>query len=100
MIFIWISYLILSLAISLLPTLLVKRKFAKALIFSLVFSITFTIWFKSPGENSLVPIFSMFLLESTILDNNGFFRILRPFIFVFFVSLTISYLFLKKNFKN
>ena len=90
----------LSLVISFLLSLLVRRKYAKVFIFSFTLSLTFTLWFKSPGENILVPIFSMFLLESTILDNNGFFRILRPFIFVFLISLTISYFFWKDDTKN
>ncbi len=100
MIFIWLSYLILSIVISFLLSFLVSRKFAKVLIFSFTLSVTISLWFKSPGENILAPIFSIFLLESTILDNNGFFRIIRPFIFVFLLSLTISFFFWKDDTKN
>ncbi len=100
MIFIWLFYLALSMALGFLMSLMVKNKYAKILIFSFIISITSTVWFKSPGENILVPIFSIFLLESTILEDNGISRILRPFIFIFFVSLITSYFFWKDNFKN
>ena len=59
-----------------------------------------TVWFKSPGENVIVPIISIFLLEYTILENNGVERILRPLGFVFFF-LTMTALFIwKRKFKN
>ncbi len=59
-----------------------------------------TVWFKSPGENAIVPIISIFLLESTILESNGIGRILRPLGFVSFF-LTVSALFIwKRKFKN
>ncbi len=55
------------------------------------------VWFKIPGENLVAPIISIFLLESTILENNGLERILRPLILISFFLTSITLFFVKKS---
>tara|TARA_Y100000022_G_scaffold72441_1_gene62382 strand:+ start:45896 stop:46195 length:300 start_codon:yes stop_codon:yes gene_type:complete len=97
MIFIWIIYLALTILISYLLCSLTERRLFKILIFSFVFSIFATFWFKTPGENFLSPVFSIFLLESLILENNGFLRIFRPFILTFLITYIFSLFLWKKT---
>ena len=59
-----------------------------------------TVWFKSPGESIIAPIISIFLLESTILENNGAGRILRPLGFVSFFLSMIALFIWKRRSKN
>lgn len=57
-----------------------------------------TVWFKSPGENVIAPIISIFILEHTILENNGVERILRPFgFFFFFLTMTALFIWKRKS---
>ena len=56
-----------------------------------------TFWFKNPGSDSLAPVFSIFLVESTIVESNGLIRILRPFSFIFSLIFIVSLLFWKKD---
>ena len=59
-----------------------------------------TVWFKSPGENVIAPIISIFLLEHTILENNGVIRILRPLVLVSFFLSIIALFIWKRRSKN
>ncbi|MFL2731884.1 MAG: hypothetical protein ACJ0HB_00195 [Gammaproteobacteria bacterium] len=92
----WLIYLILTVALSYIFSSMVKNRFLKVLIFSFILSLFATFWFKNPGSNSLVPVFSIFLVESTIVENNGLIRILRPFSFIFSLIFIASLLFWKK----
>ena len=74
-----------------------KNRFLKVLIFSFTLSLFSTFWFKNPGSESLAPIFSIFLVESTIVESNGLIRILRPFSFIFSLVFILSLLFWKKD---
>ena len=96
----WLFFFFLSFLIAYFSTFFVEKRFLKILIFSIVLSCIASFWFKTPGENTLAPIISIFFLESTILENNGYLRILRPlglFLLVIFVS---SLFFWKKKSKN
>jgi len=93
----WILYLILSIAISYLITFFTKKRLLKAIIFSFFLTILVSVWFKKPGENTIVPIFSIFLLELSILPGNGIERIIRPMALIFCFFLPSSYLFFKKT---
>lgn len=97
MIFFWLIYVILSLLISYILTLFVEKKILRIFIFSFFVAATLTVWFKSPGDSSLSPILSNFLLEFTILEDNGFSRILRPFLVVFITIFLTSYFLWKKD---
>ena len=59
-----------------------------------------TVWFKNPGENIVVPIFAIFILETTILENNGFERIIRPLSLITFLLTLITFFSWKKKSKN
>ena len=59
-----------------------------------------TVWFKSPGESVIAPIISIFLLEYTILENNGVIRILRPLVLVSFFLSIIALFIWKRRSKN
>jgi hypothetical protein len=100
MIIIWIIYFALSFGISFFISKLVKKRFLKILIFSISIVILSSFWFKSPGEEMMVPSFTIFLLESTILEGNGFIRILRPMGFITLLVIIISSFLWKKNTKN
>ena len=100
MIFFWMTYLFLSCLLSLLLSLLVKKRFFKIIVFCFSLSLMATVWFKSPGENIIAPIISIFLLEYTILENNGAGRILRPLGFVSFFLTMIALFIWKRKSKN
>tara|TARA_X000000368_G_scaffold401834_1_gene375107 strand:- start:486 stop:716 length:231 start_codon:yes stop_codon:yes gene_type:complete len=76
---------------------MVKNRTLKVLIFSFTLSIFATFWFKNPGSDSLAPVFSIFLIESTIVDSNGLIRILRPFSFIFSLVFVVSLVLWKKD---
>ena len=58
------------------------------------------IWFKIPGSNDIAPIISIFLLEITILENNGLGRILRPLGLISFLLIIFALFLFKKKSKN
>ncbi len=93
----WLIYLILTIVISFIFSFMVKNRFLKILIFSFTLSLFTTFWFKNPGSESLAPIFSIFLVESIIVESNGLTRILRPFSFIFSLVFIVSLLFWKKD---
>lgn len=100
MIIYWIVYLILSFIISILISKFFLNHFMKILIFSISFALLTTIWFKTPGSNYFAPIFSILLVESSIIVNNGFYRILRPLSITFVIILSFSLLFWKRKPKS
>ena len=96
----WLLYSFISFLVALFFTFFAEKRFVKVFIFSLVFSVLASFWFKSPGDDSLVPIISIFLLESTILESNGFSRIVRPFSLFFLSTLILTLIFWRKYPKN
>ncbi len=100
MIYFWFLYLFISLIISYLLSLLLDNRILKAIIFSISLSLMCAVWFKIPGENLIAPIISIFLLESTILENNGFERILRPLVLISFILTSLTLFLFKKSSKN
>ncbi len=100
MILIFIIYLFLSFIISLSISFLAQKRILKITFFSLTFTFFTAFWFKTPGESFLVPIFSIFFLESFMLESNGYLRILRPFTFFFLITYVLSLFFWKKKSKT
>tara|TARA_B100002019_G_scaffold54384_1_gene46489 strand:- start:1226 stop:1528 length:303 start_codon:yes stop_codon:yes gene_type:complete len=100
MIFFWLLYFLISLLASYLLSLLVDNRVLKKIIFALSLSLMCAVWFKIPGTNDIAPIISIFLLESTILENNGLGRIFRPLALISTLFIVISFIFFKKNSKN
>lgn len=86
----WIIYLVLSALLVYLISRLFKNTFLKILIFNTFFSLFMGIWFISPGSDEIAPIFSILLLEASIVDDNGITRLLRPLSALFLFSLTAS----------
>lgn len=96
----WIFYFLTSFAISFFLSMIVKKRMLKILIFSFSLSIMISFWFKNPGDNNLAPIFSIFFLESTILEENGLMRLIRPFAFTALFVTVLTFIFWKKNTKS
>ena len=96
----WIFYFLTSFAISFLLSMIVKKRTLKILIFSFSLSIMISFWFKNPGDNNLAPILSIFFLESTILEENGLMRLIRPFAFTALLVTVLTFIFWKKNTKS
>jgi len=100
MIVFWFIYFLISILIAFFTMYLFKNVFMKSLAFSLILAVLTTVWFKSPGEIVFAPVLSIFLLESSILENNGFSRIFRPIGVLTIFYFAISYLLLKRRSKN
>ena len=96
MTFFWLIYVLLSFGISFLLSFLFKKHYMQIFVFSFSLSVFLTVWFKEPGVSALSPIFSIFFLELTILDDNGFYRLIRPFLLFFLVTFVLSLAFWKK----
>ena len=100
MIIFWLIYFFLSFVISFLLTLLSRNRNIKILVFSLSMALFSSVWFKNPGENAIAPVISIFLLETTILENNGFSRLLRPIGLISFFLILITFFLWKKKSKS
>jgi len=100
MIFFWMLYFLISIFITYLLVNLFENIFFKSLVLSISLAILTTIWFKIPGSDSIAPVISIFLLELTIIENNGILRILRPLGISFILIFIISLFFLRKRPKN
>ena len=100
MILFWLLYFFISLVISYFLSFLVENRILRASVFGISLSLMCAVWFKVPGENTVAPIISIFLLESTILDNNGIERILRPLVLISFILTSLTLFLFKKSSKN
>ena len=96
---VWTLYIFLSFLLSFILTRFVDKQLLKILIFSFSISLFISVWYKFPGQDLLAPTMSIFLIESTISQSNGFSRIFRPFVFTFLTTFLITYLF-KRKVKN
>ena len=96
----WILYILISFLISLFISFFVKKRIFKILLFCFSLSLMISFWFKNPGDNNLAPIISIFFLESTILEENGLMRLIRPFAFIALFVTVLTFIFCKKNTKS
>jgi len=78
MIFFWIFYLLLTISICYIVSLLIDNKILSTIVFLSLLVILSAVWFKTPGDSLIAPIFSIFMLESLILESHGVMRLLRP----------------------
>ncbi len=103
MIFFWMFYYFLLIFICFLFKKINKNKFLNFFTIPLIFGFFGSVWFVTPGSNEVAPIIAIFFLESSILNFNGYDRIVRPLIssiFIFeLISLTL-YFYLKNFSKN
>ena len=77
-----------------------KNKFINFFFIPIILGLFGSFWFIEPGSSKIAPIISILFLESTILETNGFNRLIRPMIssiFLFELLSLFIYIF-KKNF--
>ena len=89
----WTIYSLLSLLISLFIRNIFKKTILKKVSFSLALSILLTSWFTFPGSQDIAPIISIFAVNVLENSENTIFRLLRPLGFIFFVILTLDFIF-------
>ncbi len=89
----WTIYSFFSFLISLSIKNLFKKTILKKVSFSLALSVFITSWFTIPGSQDIAPIIFIFL--ANFLENSEYtiFRLLRPFGAIFFVILTLDFLY-------
>ena len=101
MIYFWILYFLLSLIISFSFYKIFNSSALKILVFSTFFGLSNGVWFVLPGSDTLAPAISILILENTVIESNGYIRLMRPMLVSFFVGLLISISFhLIKGHKN
>lgn len=89
----WTAYILLNLAISFLAIFFVKNNFFRVFLFFFIFSALSSFWFIEPGSSEVAPILSILILEFSMTESNGFFRLLRPFILSIILGSIISLIF-------
>ena len=103
MIILWVFYYLFLILICYSLSKIINNKFIKFFLIPIIFGIFGAFWFAEPGGNEIAPIISILFLELSILQSNGFDRLIRPlvsFIFLFQIISLIYYFYLKKTFKN
>ena len=103
MIIFWLFYYLVLIFICYFLAKIINNKFIKFFLIPIVFGIFGAIWFIEPGGNEIAPIMSILFLESSILESNGFNRLIRPLVsFIFLLELIslIYYFYTKKILKN
>lgn len=98
----WFLYYFILFGICILFIKFIKNKFLRFFFTPIIFGLFGSIWFKSPGSLDLAPIFSILFLEASIIDSNGYFRLIRPMIsFILFLQgMSLLYYFFNKNKKT
>ena len=99
MLIFWILYFILSFLICFSLFRLFKSKFLRFMLTIFLFGLLFGVWFIYPGSRDLAPIASIFFLENTIVESNGYMRLVRPFLAFFFSGLILglSFILIKRK---
>ena len=103
MIFFWFFYYLVLIFICYSLSKIINYKFIKFFLIPIIFGIFGSFWFIEPGGKEIAPVISIIFLESSIIESNGFNRLIRPIIsFTFLLELIslIYYLYTKKTFKN
>ena len=90
----WILYLAFSFLISYAFNKLFSHR-GLGFVFSIIlFGILSGVWFIYPGSQELAPIVSILFLENTIVESNGYLRLLRPFLISIFAGLSFGLIFI------
>ena len=99
MLIFWLAYFFLSFLISYSIYKIFISKFLSFTVALLFFVVTSSIWFVSPGSQELAPVITIFFLENTIVESNGYLRLVRPILLFLFIGIifTLIYLFLKNK---
>lgn len=78
MIYFWLAYVVLSFIIS-FSLLKILNNSLFGYFFSMsLFGAFISFWFNQPGGYEISPLFSILFLESTIVESNGYLRLIRP----------------------
>ena len=99
MLIFWTIYFIISFLICFSFFKLLKSKFLRFSSTIFLFGLLFGVWFIYPGSRDLAPIASILFLESTIIESNGYIRLVRPFLAFFFSGLILglSFILIKRK---
>ena len=99
MTYFWTFYFLLSFLISFSFLKLFSNFFLRYLFFLISLSLLSSVWFIYPGSRDLAPIASILFLESTIIESNGYIRLVRPFLAFFFSGLILglSFILIKRK---
>ncbi len=99
MLIFWGLYFALSLIISLSFYNLFSHRILGFVLSIIFFGLLSGVWFIYPGSQELAPILSILFLENTIIENNGFLRLFRPFLISLILGLFFGliFIFLKKR---
>ena len=94
MLFFWTLYFSISFLISFAFYKLFSHR-GLGFVFSIIlFGLLSGVWFIYPGSQELAPIVSILFLENTIVESNGYLRLLRPFLISLFVGLSFGLIFI------
>ena len=99
MLIFWIFHFLLSLLISFCFYKLLSSKILGFIIAITVFGLLSGIWFIYPGSQNFAPILAILFLENTILESNGYWRLIRPFLISILLGsfLSIALILFKKR---
>tara|TARA_A100001011_G_scaffold332396_1_gene359455 strand:- start:633 stop:956 length:324 start_codon:yes stop_codon:yes gene_type:complete len=99
MLFFWTLYLAFSFLISFAFYKLFSHRWLGFVLSVILFGLLSGVWFIYPGSQELAPIVSIFFLENTIVESNGYLRLFRPFLISLFVGLFFGlvFIFFKKK---
>ena len=99
MLIFWTFYYLISFLISFSFYKLFSSRVVGLLIAVFIFGLLSGIWFIYPGSQELAPIVSIFFLENTIVESNGYLRLFRPLLISLFVGLFFGlvFIFFKKK---
>ncbi len=90
----WILYLSLSFFISFALFKLFSHRGLGFILSITLFGLLSGAWFIYPGSRELAPIISILFLENTIVESNGYLRLLRPFLISLFLGLSFGLIFI------
>ncbi len=90
MLFFWSVYFFLSFIISFSFFKLFSYKVLGFIFFITMFGLLTGVWFIYPGSQELAPIVSILFLENTIVESNGYLRLIRPFLISLFLGLFVG----------
>ena len=99
MLIFWNLYFFLSILISYSFYKLFTHQILGFIFSVILFALLGGVWFISPGSQELAPIFSILFLENTIIQSNGYLRLLRPLLISLFFGLFFGliFIYLKKR---
>lgn len=95
----WIFYYLFLFFLTYLFINIVSNKFLRYFFSPLLIGVFGSFWFIEPGSSEIAPIVSILFLEASIIEQNGFDRLLRPLIgFIFLLELiSLIYYLIKKT---